>query len=412
VCDHSLRHGRPILVYFARVSDASSTDARRFLERGDRPRILYVIEQAEYSGAELGQLPVMTHDRDPLLACAPGSATEDLARRHGIPTAPLPHRTMRRSHGRAELARGVGRMLASARDLRRVMRAHPERPIVYCLTVRGALVASLAAVGLGRRLMWHVTDFLPPGPLGTAIRAVARATADRIVPHSEALARDFAGRSRHLRERTHTIHSGCQLELSRPASVRPGAPSAVTVGHISPTKRTELALEVTRIVARERDDFELRVVGRAQYRDEDFAYERRLHELVEGDDVLRTHVRFRGHTTDVAAELGEAGLLLHTRPDEPFGIVVIEAMACGLPVVAPRSGGPLESMVEGETGLMYEPGDAEEAARHVLSLVSDAALAARMGAAGRARYDALFSIDAMVGRTEAVLEEMAAGVRG
>jgi glycosyltransferase involved in cell wall biosynthesis len=288
-----------------------------------------------------------------------------------------------------------------------VLRAHPEREIVYCLTVRGALVASLAAVGLRRRLMWHVTDFLAPGALGTAIRAIALATADRVVPHSHALARDFAGRSRRLPERTRTIHSGCQLELSRPGEVTPGRPRAVVVGHISPTKRTELALDAIRVVARERDDFELHVVGRAQYRDEDFAYERRLHEMVDRDEVLRRHVRFTGHTADVAAELAAAGLLLHTRPDEPFGIVVIEAMACGLPVVAPRSGGPLESMVEGETGLMYEPGDAADAARHVLRLISDPELAARMGAAGRRRYEDLFSIEAMVSRTEAVLEEMA-----
>jgi glycosyltransferase involved in cell wall biosynthesis len=273
--------------------------------------------------------------------------------------------------------------------------------------VRGALVASLAAVGLRRRLMWHVTDFLPPGPLGAPIRAIARVTADRVVPHSEALARDFCGGSRALRERTRTIHSGCQLELSRPERVVPGRPRAIAVGHISPTKRTEVAIEVARAVARERDDFELAIVGRAQYRDEDFAYERRLRETVEADELLRSHVRFEGHTTDVAAELAKAGLLLHARPDEPFGIVIIEAMACGLPVVTPRSGGPLESVVEGETGLMYAPGDVEEAASHVLRLIADPELAKRMGAAARERYERLFSIEAMVGRTERVLEEMA-----
>lgn len=380
-----------------------------FLQGIERPKILYYIEQADYSGAELGQLPVMVRDADPLLACAPATSTERLAREHGIPTVAMPHRQIRRSAGPVELLKGIGRLFAAARDLRAVMRAHPERPIVYCFTVRAALVATLAAAGLRRRLVWHVTDFLPAGPAGWLIRALAALTAARIVPHSEALRRDFTGGWPRLDRRTRMINSGCQLETVRPDRVEPGRPRAVIVGHISPTKRTDLAVEIAARVVRRREDFELVVIGEAQYRDEDFALERALRERVALDPGLTDQVIFRGRTDDVAAELAQAGLLLHCRDDEPFGIVMLEAMACGLPVVAPAAGGALEIVEDGETGLLYPPGDADAAAGHVLRLLDDPALARRLGAGGLRRYTERFSLDAMVRLTEEVLGELSDG---
>lgn len=385
------------------------SDGSGFLACENRPRVLYVIEQAEYSGAELGQLPVMRRDVDPLLACPPGSPTEALARSNGIPTQPFSHRPIRRSAGRRELVRGVGRLLASAFELRQILRTHPERRLVYCLTVRGALIASLASIGLGCRLMWHVTNFMPSGPMAHLIRSVAFLTAASVVPHSDALARDFAGRSKRLRSRSRTIYSGCHLELTRPPRVQPGEPRAVIVGDVSPTKRTDLAVDIAERVARATRDFELRIVGSARYRQEDLDLERRLRQRVSADRELSRRVLFCGRTSDIALEYAEAGLLLHCCPIEGFGIVVLEAMACGLPVVAPAAGGPLESVEHGRTGYLYPPGDADAAARYVLKIVEDRGVAERLGSTGRARYEELFSLDAMVVRTDAVLAALATG---
>jgi glycosyltransferase involved in cell wall biosynthesis len=370
------------------------------------PKVLYLLEQAEYGGAELGQLPVMKRDPDPLVACAPGSPTQELAERHGLPTVALDHRRIRRSEGRVQLVLGAGRVVAGARDLRRILRQHPDREIVYCLTARAGLIASLAAVGLRRRLMWHVTNFLPRRPLGTLIRLVASATATTVVPHSDALKHDFAGRSRRLLERSSTIYSGCLLEGSVRPAPDPGRPVAIVVGDISPTKRTDLAVEIARRVARERPDFRLAIVGRARYRDEDLALERDLRRRVESDPELAPHVEFRGARPDMGPEYAGAGLLLHCCEIEGFGIVVLEAMACGLPVVAPAAGGPRESVEHGVTGLLYEPGDPDAAARCVLRILADRDAAARMGAAGRRRYHERFSLDLMVGRTNRVLAAM------
>lgn len=79
---------------------------------------------------------------------------------------------------------------------------------------------------------------------------------------------------------------------------------------------------------------------------------------------------------------------------ESFGLVVIEAMAAGLPVVATRSGGPSEAVVDGETGLLVPPGDIEALAGALARVLDDAGLRERFGQAGRIRVAAHFTLDA------------------
>ena len=86
----------------------------------------------------------------------------------------------------------------------------------------------------------------------------------------------------------------------------------------------------------------------------------------------------------LARAYASADLFAFPSDTETFGNVVLEAMASGLPVVAVRRGGVLDSVRDGETGLLATPGDARSFAGHLQRLVEDAALRTRMGAAGRA----------------------------
>jgi glycosyltransferase involved in cell wall biosynthesis len=84
---------------------------------------------------------------------------------------------------------------------------------------------------------------------------------------------------------------------------------------------------------------------------------------------------------------------------EGLPMSVIEAMLCGLPVVATAIRGPREMVVEGETGFLVPPATVAPLAGALGRLAGDAALRARLGAAGRARALAQFDEAKVVGRT-------------
>jgi len=83
---------------------------------------------------------------------------------------------------------------------------------------------------------------------------------------------------------------------------------------------------------------------------------------------------------------------------EGFGIVFVEAAACGVPTVAGRSGGSAEAVVDGETGLVVEPRDVAAVRDAIDELLRDDALRARMGSAARERAVAVLSYDALAAR--------------
>jgi len=369
--------------------------------------MLYVVQLPDYSGAELAQLPILRADRDPMVACPPQSRFQELMRREGVPTIDLPFRSLRHSGGTLETIRSIARGLLLVRDLRRLLRSLPDRRVLYSFQIRPGIVASLATLGLHRRSVWNVTDFLPPAPLRQAVRLLARWRADALIVHSPVLARDVVRRSRALRRRVRVISPGVQMErFSQPAS-SPGAARAAIVGHVSATKRTDFAVDVARLVLAKRPDFELHVLGRAQFRDEDRLFERDLQEIVSADPALAGAVRFHGYVDDVPGALATMGLLLHCRHDEPFGMVVTEGMAAGLPTVAPAAAGPAEIIEHGRTGLLYRADDPADAAAQVLAVLEDAALASRMATAAREAVRQRFSSARQVGAVDRLLAALA-----
>lgn len=108
------------------------------------------------------------------------------------------------------------------------------------------------------------------------------------------------------------------------------------------------------------------------------------------------------HGTDIA-------VVPSTEP-ESFGLVAVEAMAAGKPVVASRLGGVLDIVVDGETGLLFESGNADDFAAKLALLAEASELRARMGEAARKRQRQLFSASAFSESVQRLLEEVRDGV--
>ena len=116
-------------------------------------------------------------------------------------------------------------------------------------------------------------------------------------------------------------------------------------------------------------------------------------------------VHFVGEDPDVARYLRGATALLSTSEFEAFGMAVLEAMACGVPVVATNSGGVREVLNEA-CGVLLDVGDVEGLADASCRLLADSALARSMGEAGRRRAEEQFGVGKVVSKYEALYKRV------
>jgi L-malate glycosyltransferase len=168
--------------------------------------------------------------------------------------------------------------------------------------------------------------------------------------------------------------------------------------HVSNFRPVKRVVDVVRIFARVRRAIPatLVLVGDGPDRD---AAEQEVDRL-----GLRADVRFPGKVDRVVDLLRGSDLFLLPSQTESFGLSGLEAMACGVPVLATRTGGLPEVVVEGETGYLLPVGAVEEFADRALAVLGDAALHARLRAAAAARARE-FSAERVVPRYEALYQE-------
>jgi glycosyltransferase involved in cell wall biosynthesis len=146
-----------------------------------------------------------------------------------------------------------------------------------------------------------------------------------------------------------TVHHGMPPDLLRPDSLRPHTEPErylAFLGRITPEKGPELAIRLARTV-----NLPLRIAAKVP-RDENRYFKERVRPLVDGE-----RIRFIGEVDEAAKQelLGRAmALLFPIDWPEPFGLVMIEALACGTPVIAFRRGSVPEIIEDGVTGFVVE----------------------------------------------------------
>jgi glycosyltransferase involved in cell wall biosynthesis len=117
----------------------------------------------------------------------------------------------------------------------------------------------------------------------------------------------------------------------------------------------------------------------------DQIYIQELEEYIKNHQ-LASHVTITGFRNDIPDLLNAIDVQIHASVTmEPFGIVLLEGMSLGLPIVASNAGGPTEIIEDGETGLLCAPGDADEMAECIIRLLSNRDLRARFGKAALSR---------------------------
>lgn len=210
--------------------------------------------------------------------------------------------------------------------------------------------------------------------------------------------------------RTVVVPNGVDLDRFRPAD-RGGAVRrelgldaeafvALAIGQISLRKGWDVLAGAMEQIAGRFPRLHLVLAGR-RYSDkpETVAYEQSVRDRLSAAMPGRAH--FVGHRDDVPALMNAADLLVHSARQEPFGRVLLEAAASGLPIVATNVGGTPEMLEHGVSAWLVPPGDAEALAQAVSAMLTDAGLRSRLSRAARARIEATFSIAQSAQRLEA-----------
>lgn len=142
--------------------------------------------------------------------------------------------------------------------------------------------------------------------------------------------------------------------------------------------------------------FKARVVGGADFGDGD-QFLKELTEIVRAAD-MSADVEFLGHRSDIQALMADSDIVCHCSRFEPFGLVVVEAMRAGCAVVASDVDGPRESVRDGETGYLVEPGSPEKLAERVAMLLCDPGLRHELGTRASLHAAENFDLDLNLGR--------------
>ena len=182
------------------------------------------------------------------------------------------------------------------------------------------------------------------------------------------------------------------------------------VGRLQPWKGQHVFLDAAAKAAQADQNLRFVLVGEALFgQDEDYPRQLQKQASLLGVD---DKVTFAGNRTDMPAVYSASDMVVHCSVHpEPFGVVIIEAMAAGCPVLVSRDGGAAELFDEGLNGMGYALGDANELARLMVTLARDRNLREKLGINGRKhvvqQYSAASSAEAL---TRAVKSTLAPSV--
>jgi glycosyltransferase involved in cell wall biosynthesis len=356
-------------------------------------RVVFLGHSAAPSGAELGLVDLIDalEDVDPYVILAEDGPLVERLRARGVPVelAPLEARVrqLRRGDVRATagiVPAGLAATAYSVRLGRRLRQLHAD--LVDAHTLKSFIYGCPAARLAATPLVWHVHDRVSSDYLPTAairmLRGVARHAASGVIANSEATLASLGS----LDLPATIVHEPIPGDRFDRRTRRPGEPfTVVMVGRIAPWKGQDVFIEAF-AAAFPRGPERARIVGSPLFGEVDF--DRTLRRRIVAPD-LAGRVELLGFREDVGAELARADALVHASViPEPFGRVVVEGMAAGLPVIAASAGGPREIVTDGVDGLLYPPGDVAGLAAALRRVASEPELASRLGRAAEERAQA------------------------
>jgi len=271
---------------------------------------------------------------------------------------------------------------------------------VYANGSRAAFYAGIAGRILQIPVIWHCRIAEPDRYLDPILTRLSSS----IVVNSRATARRFKSKTS---KKVKPVYNGVNIEwlkeedIKRPREIQKGWKAILVIARVSRRKRHDIALIAFEKVATAEPNAHLFFLGRKDPRDKTWWDELQGRTF---RSPFSERIHWIGEVEDVRPWLQSAFLLLSASENESFGRVLIEAMACAVPVIAARSGGVPEVVRDGQDGLLVTPGRPDEMAEAILKLLRNKPLRQKLVESGNERAK-LFSLDAHVKKMVEVFEE-------
>jgi glycosyltransferase involved in cell wall biosynthesis len=384
-----------------------------------RTRVLFYNTTARVSGGEIVMINILHGlDRsatDVFVATPRGPLSERMTEL-GQATIDVPELRLRFTRDPRHLALYVRSLLRTAGAFRGAV--NQVRPhLIHANSIRAGLVATLATVGLGVRVQWHIHDNLPPRLLSSAIRLAAFCSPRvRFIAVSQSTSNNFAGLMwrRSLSARTSVLLNAIDPQVVFPdPSKRPGvrrelglAEEDLCIVHVGQIARRKDQLGAVRAFAKAFKDTphaRLLFIGSPVF-EGGAEYLAEIQREIESRG-LDQQVRLLGQRNDVSAIMQSADLVLLNSLQDPCPISILEGMAVGAPILASNVDGIPELLVDGESAWLAEPGNIDHFSARMTEVLSlPAARRAEVGKAARRAVE-LRPMTRYIAQYAAILEQ-------
>lgn len=301
-----------------------------------------------------------------------------------------PHRGIRRpgSRQRPGPIATAGELSAVARSAAMIARRARGYDLIQSHSLWAHLETALAGHIVRRPVILDLHDIVDEGA-GRRVLGVAVRLATVTLANSAATARTVPGSAAKIQ----VVHPGIDVGRFHPGAADPriraeltADPSATLVaiiGRIDPNKGVDVLVEAISRLSPRAGKPHLVVIGKEHVGAPEYGPALRKHAA----DLLGDRVRFLAPRDDIPEVLRAVDVLVNASRHEPFGRTILEAQACGVPVVGTNAGGAPELIHDGETGILVPPFDVAALEHALTRLLSDATLQRRLSslAADQAR---------------------------
>jgi glycosyltransferase involved in cell wall biosynthesis len=370
-------------------------------------RIAFLSPSGQFGGAEtslreiLGNLRSAAPGWELWLVLGQDGPLAEYGRKQGVQVivAPFPKPLARagdaqasRGKAIASLASGSLGALLYQRTLRRILDSiSPD--IIHSNGLKMHLLGALCRPRTAS-LIWHIHDYVSARRSMRRLLALSQGACSLAIANSNSVARDLKTILPSLRIVTvyNAVNvdryspTGPTLDLDALSGMAPAGPKTLRIGLVATFARWKGHKVFLQALARVQEKSNIRgyVVGGPIYQTGGSQWSIEELKLNARELGLEGKVGFTGFLVDNAAVMRSLDIVVHASTEpEPFGMVIIEAMACGRPVIVASAGGAQEIVRDGEIGGLHSPGDVDELARQIERLAGDEQLRLNAGREGR-----------------------------